>query len=547
MTAKSSDQTLTLDVYLAPRDMRASTVGGGGNLVIKRRATRYGYFQTSNFEISDDAMAITTSKIYTFEDLANYQEGDFILCYMANPRTIQIGIFEQYGKEAYYVGVIDSIELVSKPGQPNVLNLKNLMSIFDQDMLVTAGSGAGTTYENSWEDHVRDNMKVNWHTYDRYVDDNSQTHSVWNYNQYLSGLSFHRGSSTAWKYSPKDPFSVVNFYQYLVNGIKKYNVFFRIKGAQWNLPPDIKTSDGVTRHIYPQSGPGGMVDLDQFNLIDVDITRTDDSAAASYQIKDNTNDLYDWEFSTTVGTTEANCVRIFDQSINGNEQVNKRTVNGSEVTTVKALTNTLTRIYPYQNKSGNTIISDGIWYYVTTRGEIIGGGTQHTNADGSNARWAPEATVWGDGFSGELLLNTPDNEPDKLSDGRDNPMWWHRFDKYVQTPVKTKVILLDGSDRPANISVAGTGNYRAWYLEAARDALGAVAYAHQFKVKLSLDSELIDWHELYLGRSVYITYKGVTYKSLVTARELKSGTNYITIICGHNRHKLGALLQEKLN
>lgn len=535
------DNSIVLDCYLAPRDTRTSTEVGA-----ESRKIRYGYFQSSNFEISEDTMSITTSKIYTYEDLTDYQEGDFIACYLPDAKLVSMGIFGLMSKEAYYVGVIDSVEIVNKAGQPNILNCKEAMSVFDNEVIVSKMSGS------SWEDHVRNMCATNFYTYDRFVEYQGAGFAdawSWQFAHQLSGVSMHRSTAnTPWRYDPTDPFSVVNMYQYMINGTKKYNVFYKIRGIQWDLP-----------HYYPNTPnkeifPDDVIGIDQFNLLDVDISRIDDSDTASYQIKDNCDDLFDWEFSTTVGTIECNMVRVFRVDADGNTKAivtNKDNGNGGTeaVTSLQAVRNSENRKYPYT--MGNTRpdhpvgtlperINDGLFYFVTTRGEIVGNGTQLVNSAGVK-RWGSTE----DNYAGMLDFSVPDNEPDKMANGNDNMKWYHRFDKYIQTPVKMKQILVKAEDlSPAN-STANGGD-RAAYLGAASEALQAASYAHQFKIKVSMDSTLVDWREMWLGRSVYVTYKGKQYKSLVTARQLKSGTNYVTIILGHNRHKLGALLQEKL-
>nr|DAH67930.1 MAG TPA: hypothetical protein [Caudoviricetes sp.] len=537
---ETSDKSLVIDCYLAPRDMRTATYITNASIA---RKIRYGYFQTSNFELSEDTLSITTSKIYTYTDLSDYQKGDFIACYLPNPTVEEFGIFGYTSKVPYFVGVIDSVEIVNTIGKPNILNLKEVISVFDSDILVTKGSGS------SWANHVRTVAANNFYTYDRYVDllggatGSPSMSASWNHAHQLAGISLHRGNSTDWRYDPTEPYTSISFYKYIVNGTKKYNQFLRVRGIQWNLPE--YAADGKTR-IYPQSDDA--FGLEQFNLVDIDLVKTDDSDAASFHIKDNTDDLFDWEFTTSVGSTEANAVRVLRLDADGNSKAITTVKDGQNVVTIQPLHTAENRAYPYsglgtpaQVPSGilnNNI--DGLYYFITTRGEVIGNGIQMEDKNGNNKRWASAA----DGYAGSLLFDVPDDVSDKIGTSQaDNPFWYHRFDKYVQLPIKMKQIVVKTEDLGAKDPVGGD---RPSYLSQARNELSAAAYAHQFKIKVKMDSELIDWRELWLGRSVYVTYKGVQYKSLVTARQLKSGTNYITIILGHNRHKLGALLQEKL-
>lgn len=497
-------------------------------------------------------MAITSSKINTFEDLSLYNEGDFIACYLPNAPIARTGWLNTVNPKPYYVGVIDSVDIVNEIGKPNVLTCKEVMSVFDQEIIVTQMSGSGANLSTSWQHHCRELIKKNFMNYDYFTDNyksgdlSLQVARPWDFAQQTAGISIHRknyNNSGAWKYEPKEPFSVTSFLQYFINGTKKYNVFARIDGVQWDLPQNLIDANGEQRDVYPSELE---TVLDQFNLIDIDFIKTDDSDAASFKIKDNNDDLFDWEFSTTVGTSEANMVRVFDPSFGFpatpttavNETSTTRVVNGEKVVTVKAKTNSQTRQYPEEPQYYKN--TDGLYYLLTTRGEIIGNGTQATEANGSSPTWETSADPW----AGDILFDVPDDSP-KFLNGVFQTKSYHRFDKYVQMPVKVKQILLNASDKPAS-EETGTMDWRQWYLSAARDALSAALYAHQFKIKVRMDSQLVDYNELYIGRSVYVTYKGVVYKSLVTGRTLKSGTNYVTIILGHNRHKLGALLQEKL-
>lgn len=535
---ETSDKSLVIDVYLAPRDNRTASIVNANSVA---RKIRYGYFQTSNFELSEDTLSITSSKIYTYEDLSDYQKGDFVACYLPNPAVETFGIFGLQHKVPYFVGVIDSVEIVTKLGSPNILNLKEVLSVFDNDVMVSKFSGS------SWENHVRTVAANNFFTYDRYVDLQSLVNppslaSSWGHAYQLAGISMHRGTGTSWRYDPTEAWTPTSFYKYLVNGTKKYNVFYRVRGIQWNLPQ--KYPNEPTKDIYPKASD--EFGLEQFNLIDIDIVKTDDSDAASFHIKDNTDDLFDWEFTTTVGSSECNAVRVLSVDNDGNSKTITTVKDGQNVPSTQALLNAESRGFPYTSKGTPVNVSsgvlnnnvDGLYYFITTRGEVIGNGVQMEDSKG-NKRWGSAF----DGFAGQLLFDVPDNEPDKIGTGSaDNMLWYHRFDKYVQMPIKMKQVTIKKEDLPSGLD----GGDRPTYLAAARDALSAAAYAHQFKIKIKMDSELIDWRELWLGRSVYVTYKGVLYKSLVTGRQLKSGTNYITLILGHNRHKLGALLQEKL-
>lgn len=535
---ETSDKSLVIDCYLAPRDMRTASVIVGSSTVARK--IRYGYFQTSNFELSEDTLSITTSKIYTYTDLSDYQKGDFIACYLPNPTVEEFGIFGYKSKVPYFVGVIDSVEIVNQIGKPNILNLKEVISVFDSDVLVTKGSGG------AWANHVRTVAANNFYTYDRYVDLNPlhtpSAAASWSHAHQLAGISMHRGNTSDWRYDPTEPYNAISFYKYMVNGTKKYNCFYRVRGIQWNLPE--LAADGVTR-IYPKAD--NDFGLEQFNLVDIDIMKTDDSDKASFHIKDNTDDLFDWEFTTSVGSTECNAVRVLRLDADGNSKAITTVKDGQNVVSVQPLHTAESRQYPYTGvgspaAAGSGILNnniDGLYYFITTRGEIVGNGVQMVNSAGV-ARWGDANDSW----AGQLLFDTPENTPDKIGGGSaDNPLWYHRLDRYVQTPIKMKQLVVKSEDLGTKDPVGGD---RPSYLAQARNELSAAAYAHQFKIKLKMDSELIDWRELWLGRSVYVTYKGVQYKSLVTARQLKSGTNYITIILGHNRHKLGALLQEKL-
>lgn len=73
-------------------------------------------------------------------------------------------------------------------------------------------------------------------------------------------------------------------------------------------------------------------------------------------------------------------------------------------------------------------------------------------------------------------------------------------------------------------------------------------YAHQFKVKLRLNSKNFDWtKDLLIGKEIEVTYKGVKYASIVSARQLSDHKNYITIVLGHNRNKLAPALRDKID
>ncbi|ADD25715.1 putative phage structural protein [Lactococcus phage 1358] len=537
---KAADNSLVLDCYLAPRDMRTAYFLQPHAVA---RKTRYGYFQAVNFEMSEDALSITTSKISTFTDLSDYQKGDFIACYLPDAPVVEMGIFGLTAKKAYYVGVIDSVEIVNQIGKPNILNCKEVLSVFDNDVMVTQMTG------NSWESHVRTVAANNFYTYDRYVELQALTNppslaASWQHAYQLSGISMHRATGTSWRYDPTEPFTPTSFYKYMINGTKKYNVFYQVDGIQWNLPQ--KYPNNPNKDIFPKTDDAFGVE--QFNLIDITLRRIDDSDAASYKIKDNTDDLFDWEFTTTVGTVECNAVRVLRLDSDGNSKAVTTVKDGQNVVSTQALKNTENRGFPYTSigspaTAGAGVLNnnlDGLYYFITTRGEVIGNGVPMKNSAGVE-RWVAGNT---DSWAGQLLFDVDDNTPDKIGTSQaDNPKWFHRFDKYVQMPIKMKQIVVKTEDLGAQDP---NGGDRPSYLARARDALQTAAYAHQFKIKVKMDSQLVDWQELYIGRAVNVTYKGVQYKSLVTGRQLKSGTNYITIILGHNRHKLGALLQEKL-
>lgn len=106
----------------------------------------------------------------------------------------------------------------------------------------------------------------------------------------------------------------------------------------------------------------------------------------------------------------------------------------------------------------------------------------------------------------------------------------------VQLPTQSVVRLRDSS-APTSATLD---------LQIASDALSAGQYAHEFKILLDLESEILNFDDLEIGMTADITFHGQLYKSVYTGYNLKSNSATVELTFGHNRNKLTTRLREKL-
>lgn len=153
--------------------------------------------------------------------------------------------------------------------------------------------------------------------------------------------------------------------------------------------------------------------------------------------------------------------------------------------------------------------------------------------------WDISTTEVGKGVENHLLIinkNTTNSEgPNILS------QWWLTRDNEVVSnvnhpsiikPTKTKVWVYDTTeeDKPA-------------YEDIANSELKGGYYSHEITVDIPIDSEIIQFELLTIGRLATIVHKETTYQSVLTGYALSNESQAITLRFGHIRSRLSELLE----
>lgn len=507
---------ITLECYTIPRGFSDPKV----------HASRLGFYQINKFEINEDCLDNPMSKFSTYEDIGHTRRSDYLIAYAVDRNVKE--------RKPFYIGLVDSADVTTVKGQRNTISCRPASTVMDFDFVAvpdsTSTNGSGIP-ELNFEEHIALLARGFIAPYDIRIEnianDAYKVHPAMGGNLWFKYNATSWGADgkmigTPWSYQPSQNFTATNMLTYLFGGFKKYGVMVRPLDINWTNTETVVGGSTAIQQRFPTIRMGiGNHDY----LYGKDSTKI-------HAIKDNMSDLFDWEFSTTVGTTVVNACVIFNPEWKKNQQATIRnvTVNGQTekkvIYTLGSSVHATELSYDSQANTGNYydqstgIIDSTInknpekyrkrYFYLTTAGDIVDGG----------------------------VYNIPPIDPE-------NP---------VALPLRTRVIVLDpeDSDRPLYTSGAQAGQpnneyaaLSAWYLRKAQDLLAMGAYAHEFKVKLRLDSKNINWRtDLRLGKEIEVTFKGIRYASIVSAFSLSDNNNYITITLGHNRNKIAPALRD---
>lgn len=504
---------ITLDVYTIPRGFSDPV----------DQASRLGYYQISVYDISEDAIDDPLSKFETFDELTKTHKSDYVVVYLPTMGDYSV-------RRPIYVGIVDSADTTTVQGKRNVINCRPIASIMDFEFIVTPETTTQTDLNNAAtsgrvgaEGQVEILCKEFLATYNRNTE--NINNSTWKYHIARGGnikiSATGRAQQTPYTYQPTANFNIVNMRTYMFGLFKKYAITTHVRSVNWNNTELV--IGGSTQKAFP--------------IIDIQVGTHDTYNISNINaIKDNTDDLFDWEFSTSVGSTVANACYIFDPEWKKNQAFRTTNVNVGG-TTEKQLVPIL----------GNQVRSTELAYDVTAKtGNYFDQDTQYT-ASVINTRLEK--------YTKRLFVLTTEGKVEDAGATADNNLV--AVNGTVQEPIKSRMVLLDPTDseRPLIQSGANAGqpsrdfaDLTRWYTKKAEALLSMATYAHQFKVKLRLNSKNFDWtKDLLIGKEIEVTYKGVKYASIVSARQLSDHKNYITIVLGHNRNKLAPALRDKID
>lgn len=196
--------------------------------------------KTSEHDMNEDYITMDSSRFDIIDKDITYNKGDYL-----------IAKFEDTSNFSYF-GVITSKE-------DNTFVCRTMLSLLDFEIPTARIKG------DSFEAHARDLI------YKYLINDSTK----------LAGnIVVDIGSNTKHNYQPKEPPSVTNMTQYMINGFKKYNIV-------WEF---VKVENGKIYTILRK-------------------------VTTKRSLKNNLDYLYDWEFSNTeVGVGVSNRLLIVDKA-----------------------------------------------------------------------------------------------------------------------------------------------------------------------------------------------------------------------------------------
>lgn len=466
---------------------------------------KFGYYQIKKYEVVTDALDNPATKLSTFDDVSHTIRGDLVAIYQQGLQGEQGGSGGQLQKrQILFAGVVDSVDVTTVIGSPNVITCRQINSVFDFEFVITP-ENTGNNLTPTVEEHFRlltmsflatKNRNNLFPTETGYLNSLTQGMNI------LTNMPTGADKTTKYTYQPTKNFTTISMQDFLYSNFKKYGVVLLCDSVAW------------------QAGQVGLAFQPMFR-VQIGRMGAIDETGATYlpplpSIKDNMSDLFDWTFTTNVGSTVANAVVMFDPKWADNQSASIQ----------------------------NIAVTGG-----STEKKVVYG--VHANKNSSNLWYNDQSWTAYDGWMKRVFFLTTDGQIVDNGWSADmvpiNPSW------SITAPIKIKTIVLENEDTDRPIGGDGKPSKdpalnTAWYLQKARSVLELATYAHQFTVKLRLDSVMINWRkQLLIGQYVDVWYKGVKYASVVSGRSLSSDQDYITITLGHNRNKIAPALRELIN